>query len=50
MQFGLYALLPMATVGSPQLAQAAAEASSPLPAGRIDAQLELGLDGRNGSV
>jgi dimethylsulfone monooxygenase len=44
MQFGLYAPIPMATVGSAPVAQAAAEALSPLPAGRIDAQFELGVE------
>src|SRR5215831_925295 len=44
MQFGLYAPIPMATIGSAQVAQAAAEALSPLPAGRIDAQFELGVE------
>jgi FMNH2-dependent dimethyl sulfone monooxygenase len=44
MQFGLYAPIPMATVGSPEVAQAAAEALSPLPAGRLDAQFDLGIE------
>lgn len=44
MQFGLYAPIPMATVGSPQIAQAAAEALSPLPDGRRDAQFDYGLE------
>lgn len=44
MQFGLYAPIPMATVGSPEVAQAVTEALAPLPAGRLDAQFDLGLD------
>ncbi len=44
MQFGLYAPIPMATVGSPEVAQAVTEALAPLPAGRVDAQFELGVD------
>ena len=40
MQFGLYAPIPMATVGSPEVAQAAAEALGPLPHGRRDAQYD----------
>ena len=44
MQFGLYAPIPMATVGSPEVAQAAAEALAPLPAGRTDAQFDFGVD------
>ena len=31
MQFGLYAPIPMATVGSPEAAQAVTEALAPLP-------------------
>ena len=44
MQFGLYAPIPMATVGSPEVAQAVTEALAPLPQGRVDAQFELGVD------
>jgi FMNH2-dependent dimethyl sulfone monooxygenase len=44
MQFGLYAPIPMATVGSPEVAQAVTEALAPLPDGRLDAQFELGVD------
>jgi FMNH2-dependent dimethyl sulfone monooxygenase len=44
MQFGLYAPIPMATVGSPQVAQAVAEALAPLPPGRVDAQFDLGVE------
>ncbi len=44
MQFGLYAPIPMATVGSPEAAQAVAEALSPLPAGRRDAQFDHGVN------
>ena len=40
MQFGLYAPIPMATVGSAEAAQAAAEALAPLPPGRVDAQFD----------
>lgn len=40
MQFGLYAPIPMATVGSPEVAQAAAEALGPLPDDRRDAQYD----------
>jgi FMNH2-dependent dimethyl sulfone monooxygenase len=40
MQFGIYAPIPMATVGSAEAAQAAAEALAPLPDGRVDAQFE----------
>jgi FMNH2-dependent dimethyl sulfone monooxygenase len=43
MQFGIYAPIPMATVGSPEAAQAAAEALAPLPPGRVDAQFEHSL-------
>ena len=42
MQFGIYAPIPMVTVGSPEVAQAAAEALLPLPAGRRDAQYDHG--------
>jgi FMNH2-dependent dimethyl sulfone monooxygenase len=44
MQFGLYAPIPMATVGSPEVAQAVTEALEPLPNGRVDAQFDLGVD------
>jgi FMNH2-dependent dimethyl sulfone monooxygenase len=44
MQFGLYAPIPMVAVGSPEIAQAAAEAVQPLPDGRRDAQFEHGID------
>jgi FMNH2-dependent dimethyl sulfone monooxygenase len=44
MQFGLYAPIPMATVGSPEVAQAVTEALSALPDGRLDAQFDLGVD------
>jgi dimethylsulfone monooxygenase len=44
MQFGLYAPIPMATVGSPEVAKAAIEALAPLPEGRLDAQFDLGVD------
>jgi dimethylsulfone monooxygenase len=44
MQFGLYAPIPMATVGSPEVAQAVTEALSSLPDGRLDAQFNLGVD------
>jgi FMNH2-dependent dimethyl sulfone monooxygenase len=44
MQFGLYAPIPMATVGSPELAKAVTEALAPLPPGRLDAQFDLGVD------
>jgi dimethylsulfone monooxygenase len=43
MQFGIYAPIPMATVGSPEAAQAAAEALAPLPPGRVDAQFDHSL-------
>src|SRR5947209_18952297 len=44
MQFGLYAPIPMATVGSPEVAQAVREALVPLPAGRRDAQFDLAVE------
>ena len=44
MQFGLYAPIPMATVGSPEVAQAVSEALAPLPDGRLDAQFDLGVE------
>jgi FMNH2-dependent dimethyl sulfone monooxygenase len=44
MQFGLYAPIPMVTVGSPEIAQAAAEALQPLPDGRRDAQFDHSVD------
>jgi hypothetical protein len=40
MQFGIYAPIPMATVGSPEAARAVTEALSPLPDGRLDAQFD----------
>ena len=43
MQFGIYAPIPMATVGSAETAQAAAEALAPLPPGRVDAQFDHSL-------
>lgn len=42
MQFGIYAPIPMVTVGSPEVAQAVTEALQPLPAGRRDAQYDHG--------
>jgi dimethylsulfone monooxygenase len=42
MQFGIYAPIPMVTVGSPQVAQSVQEALQPLPAGRRDAQYDHG--------
>lgn len=44
MQFGLYAPIPMATVGSPEVAKAVTEALTPLPPGHLDAQFDLGVD------
>lgn len=44
MQFGLYAPIPMASVGSPEVAQAVSEALAPLPQGRLDAQFDLGVE------
>ena len=44
MQFGLYAPIPMATVGSPEVAQAAEDALSPLPDGQRDLQFDVALD------
>ena len=44
MRFGLYAPIPMATVGSPEIAKAVSEALAPLPDGRLDAQFDLGVD------
>lgn len=43
MQFGLFAPTPGVTVGSAESAQAIAEALSPLPAGRQDAQFDLNM-------
>ena len=40
MQFGLYAPIPMATVGSAEIAKAHAEALNPLPEGARDLQLD----------
>jgi FMNH2-dependent dimethyl sulfone monooxygenase len=44
MQFGLYTPAAVATIGSPEIAQAMSEARQPLPEGRRDAQIELDLD------
>ncbi len=44
MQFGLYAPIPMATVGSPEVAKSHAEALKALPAGTRDLQLEHSTD------
>jgi FMNH2-dependent dimethyl sulfone monooxygenase len=44
MLFGLYNPIPMAAVGSPEIAQAVTEALNPLPSGRVDAQFELGVE------
>lgn len=44
MQFGLYAPIPMVTVGSAESARAVEEALGPLPAGRRDAQFDLATD------
>ena len=44
MQFGLYAPIPMATVGSPEAVRANSEALSPLPPGQRDAQYDHSLD------
>ena len=44
MQFGLYAPIPMATVGSPEVAGAAANALLPLSAGARDGQFTHGAD------
>jgi FMNH2-dependent dimethyl sulfone monooxygenase len=44
MQFGLYAPIPMATVGSPEAAQAVTEALAPLPNGRLDAQFDHSVE------
>ena len=41
MKFGLYAPIPMATVGSAETARAIAESLDPLPAGERDAQFRL---------
>lgn len=41
MQFGIYAPIPMATVGSTRVAQAIDEALKPLPEGKCDVQIEL---------
>ena len=43
MQFGLYAPIPMATVGSREIMHSAAQALLPLPAGARDLQFEHGL-------
>jgi FMNH2-dependent dimethyl sulfone monooxygenase len=44
LKFGLYAPIPMATVGSLEIAQSAAAALEPLPDGRRDVQYEYGSD------
>ena len=44
LEFGLYAPIPMAAVGSPEIAQAVTESLHPLPDGRRDAQYDLGID------
>ncbi len=44
MQFGLYAPIPMATVGSPEVAKSVTEALAPLPDGRLDSQFDLGVE------
>jgi len=44
MQFGIYAPIPMVTIGSPEAAQAVAEALQPLPPGRRDAQFDHGVE------
>jgi FMNH2-dependent dimethyl sulfone monooxygenase len=44
MHFGLYAPIPMATVGSPEIARAHEIAGQPLPDGVRDGQLEHALD------
>lgn len=44
MKFGLYAPIPMAAVGSPEIARAVTEALKPLPPGARDAQFDLGVD------
>ncbi|MGH6767484.1 MAG: LLM class flavin-dependent oxidoreductase [Xanthobacteraceae bacterium] len=44
MQFGIYAPIPMATVGSPEAARAVTEALQPLPPGRVDAQFDHSVE------
>ncbi|MDO9442161.1 MAG: LLM class flavin-dependent oxidoreductase [Beijerinckiaceae bacterium] len=44
MQFGLYAPIPMAAVGSPEMAKAAREACEPLAQGATDPQYHFGLE------
>lgn len=44
MQFGLYAPIPMATVGSPEAVRASKDALAPLPAGKRDAQYDHSQD------
>jgi FMNH2-dependent dimethyl sulfone monooxygenase len=44
MKFGIYAPIPMATVGSREIAQSAAQAQNPLPDGLRDVQYEYGSD------
>ncbi len=43
MHFGLYAPIPMATVGSPEVASAGARATQPLPPGARDGQFDHAL-------
>jgi dimethylsulfone monooxygenase len=44
MQFGLYAPIPMVTVGSAEIAKAVDQALAPLPDGRRDAQFDFGVE------
>lgn len=44
MKFGIYAPIPMATIVSPEVNQAIAEALSPLPDGRRDAQYDHSIN------
>ncbi len=44
LQFGLYAPIPMAAVGSPEIARAVSESLHPLPEGARDAQFDLGIE------
>lgn len=44
MKFGLYAPIPMATVGSAEIVRAISESIHPLPVGRRDAQFDLSED------
>ena len=43
LEFGLYAPIPMVSVGSPEIAQAVSESLHPLPDDRRDAQYDLAL-------